>query len=98
MNENVDSAGVARYPVGNCPILDVNGETLIDSKGRRSYTTSIVFGPSIGKNLALGYLPYEYCQLGQQLEIEYFGDNYKVTVAAVGYGALYDPDNTKPKS
>ena len=99
MQENVDSNGVARYPVGNCPILDpATGEALIDSEGRRSYTTSIVYGPSIGKNIALGYLPYEYCEKGRELEIEYFGDNYKVTVEAVGYGALYDPENGKPRS
>ena len=30
--------------------------------------------------------------------IEYFGEQYKVTVDAVGYGALYDPENGKPKS
>lgn len=99
MNDNIDSNGVARYPVGNCPILNPEtGEALIDSEGRRSYTTSIVYGPSIGKNIALGFLPYEFCQKGRELEIEYFGDNYKVTVEAVGYGALYDPDNAKPKS
>jgi len=99
MNNNIDSSGVARYPVGNCPILDpATGEALIDDKGRRSYTTSIVYGPSIGKNIALGYLPNEYCEKGRQLEIEYFGDIYAVTVEAVGYGALYDPDNGKPRS
>ena len=99
MDTNIDSSGVARYPVGNCPILDpVTGEALIDSEGRRSYTTSIVYGPSIGKNIALGYLPYEYCEKGRKLEIEYFGDIYPVTVEAVGYGALYDPSNAKPRS
>ncbi|MDM3871398.1 FAD-dependent oxidoreductase [Porticoccus sp. W117] len=99
MNDNVDSDGVARYPVGNCPILDPEtGETLIDSEGRRSYTSSIVFGPSIGKNIALGFLPYEHCEKGRQLAIEYFGDTYAVTVEAVGYGPLYDPENKKPRS
>ncbi|MCJ8299352.1 MAG: dehydrogenase, partial [Pseudomonadales bacterium] len=91
--------GVARYPVGNCPIQDPDtGKTLIDSEGRRSYTTSIVFGPTIGKNIALAYLPYEYCEKGRELAMEYFGDTYTVTVEAVGYGALYDPGNGKPRS
>lgn len=99
MEENVDSDGVERYPLGISPIMDpATGETLIDSEGRRSYTTSIAFGPSIGKNIALGYLPYEYCQMGRELAIEYFSDTYKVKVAAVGYGALYDPENVKPRS
>ncbi len=99
MEENTDSKGVGRYPVGISPIMDPStGETLIDSKGRRSYTTSIAYGPSIGKNIALGYLPYEYCQQGRELMIEYFNESYKVKVAAVGYGALYDPENIKPRS
>lgn len=99
MEKNTDSSGIARYPLGISPIMDpATGETLIDSIGRRSYTTSIVYGPSIGKNIALGYLPYEYCQMGRELTIEYFGETYPVKVAAVGYGALYDPENSKPRS
>ncbi len=99
MNSNVDSAGVARYPVGTSPIMDVDtGESLIDSLGRRSYTTSIVYGPTIGKNIALGYLPLDYCKEGQQLAIEYFGERYTVTVESIGYKPLYDPENLKPKS
>ncbi len=99
MDDNVDSNGVARYPVGTCPIMDPEtGDTLIDSLGRRSYTTSIAYGPTIGKNIALGYLPHEYCQIGRELLIEYFGEQYKVSVDAVGYQPLYDPENLKPKS
>ena len=99
MNNNIDSQGVARYPVGISPIMDpTTGESLIDDKGRRSYTTSIAYGPTIGKNIALGYLPNQYCQEGRELLIEYFGEPYTVTVEAVGYKPLYDPDNTKPKS
>ncbi len=96
---NTDSNGVTRYPNTTCPIMDPDtGETLIDSEGRRSYTTSIVYGPTIGKNIALGYLPYEYCQVGRELSIQYFGEVYLVKVEAVGYGPLYDPENLKPKS
>lgn len=99
VNDNVDSHGVARFPFGACPILDPEtGETLIDSEGRRSYTTSIAFGPSIGKNIALAFLPYEYCQVGRVLDMEYQGEIYKVTLDAVGYGPLYDPENIKPRS
>ena len=99
MTENVDSKGVARYPVGTLPVMDPEtGETLVDSLGRRSYTTSIAYGPSIGRNIALAYLPWDHAQEGRKLAVEYFGDVYPVTVAAVGYKALYDPENAKPRS
>ena len=99
MQDNVDANGVARYPVGSWPIMDTaTGEVLIDSLGRRSYITSIAYGPSIGKNIALGYLPYEYCQEGRELLMEYFHEQYPIKVEAVGYRPLYDPKNTRPKS
>ena len=99
MTNNVDANGVARYPVGNWPIMDPEtGEVLIDSVGRRSYVTSIAYGPTIGKNIALGYLPYEYCQRGRELVMEYFLEKYPIKVEAVGYRPLYDPENLKPKS
>ena len=99
MAENVDSKGVARYPVGTLPVLDpATGETLVDELGRRSYTTSIAFGPTIGKNIALAYLPWAYCQEGRTLSVEYFGETYPVEVASVGYKPLYDPTNSKPRS
>ncbi len=99
MVENTDAKGVARYPVGICPIIDpATGETLIDSQGRRSYTTSICYGPSVGKNIALGYLPADYCDVGRELQIEYFDESYKVVVEAIGCYGLYDPENLKPKS
>ena len=66
--------------------------------GRRSYTTSIAFGPSIGRNIALAYLPWAYCQEGRKLEVQYFGETYPVEVASVGYKPLYDPENLKPRS
>jgi glycine cleavage system aminomethyltransferase T len=99
METNVDGKGVARYPVGNCPILDpATGETLVDELGRRSFTTSIAYGPTIGKNIALGYLPHAYAVEGTMLEIEYFSERYPVRVAGVGYKPLYDPENFKPRS
>lgn len=98
MTNNIDSDGIARYPVGTSPIMDADGKTLIDAQGRRSYTTSIAYGPSVGKNIALGYLPYDYCQVGRELFIEYFGEPYPVKVESIGYKALYDPENIKPKS
>ena len=99
MTNNIDSKGAARYPVGALPVMDPQtGETLADELGRRSYTTSIAFGPTLGKNIALAYLPWDYCQLGRKLNVEYFAETYPVEVAAVGYKALYDPENLKPRS
>ncbi|GHB17186.1 dehydrogenase [Pseudovibrio japonicus] len=99
MTDNTDKEGVARYPVGNLPIMHPEtGETLVDDLGRRSYTTSIAYGPSIGKNIALAYLPREYCEAGRKLEVSYFDEAYPVEVAGVGYAPLYDPENLKPRS
>ncbi|MVA97254.1 FAD-dependent oxidoreductase [Nitratireductor sp. CAU 1489] len=99
MTANVDAAGVARYPVGIMPVIDPDtGETLVDALGRRSFTTSVAYGPTIGKNIALAYLPWAYCQEGRRLGVEYFGETYPVEVAAVGYKPLYDPENLKPRS
>lgn len=99
LTENVDSKGVARYPVGTLPVLDPEtGETLVDELGRRSFTTSIVYGPTIGKNIALAYLPRSHCQTGRKLAVEYFGEAYPVEVESVGYKPLYDPENLKPRS
>lgn len=99
VTDNIDSEGVARYPVGICPVLDEQtGETLVDELGRRSYTTSIAYGPSVGKNIALAYLPHDRAKKGNGLMIEYFGEHFPVEVAGVGYEPLYDPENLKPRS
>ncbi|MCG8358759.1 MAG: aminomethyltransferase family protein, partial [Kiloniellales bacterium] len=99
MTDNRDSTGVARYPVGILPIMDAEtGETLVDSEGRRSFTTSIAYGPTIGKNIALGYLPHAQAVKGKAFQVEYFGETYPVEVAGVGYQPLYDPENLKPRT
>ena len=99
MTDNRDRTGVARYPVGTLPVQDPEtGETLVDELGRRSYTTSIAYGPSIGKNIALAYLPHGRAELGRRFNVEYFGDSFPVEVAAVGYAPLYDPENLNPRS
>ncbi|MHC8605521.1 GcvT family protein [Arenicellales bacterium IMCC58067] len=98
MTDNLDSNGLPRYPVGTCPIVDPDSNAVLtDELGRRSYTTSIAFGPSIGKNIALGYLPKEYAEEGRTLLIEYFDESFPVRVEAVGCKGLYDPDNLLPR-
>jgi glycine cleavage system aminomethyltransferase T/glycine/D-amino acid oxidase-like deaminating enzyme len=99
MTENTDASGVKRYPVGAMPVIDPEtGKTLIDEFGRISYTTSVAYGPTIGKNIALAYLPHDYCQVGRKLAVDYFSETYPVEVAGVGYQPLYDPENLKPRS
>ena len=66
-----------------------------DALGRRSYTTSIAFGPTIGKNIAMAYLPHAYAQVGRKPQIQYFADVYPVTVEAVGCKSLYAAENIK---
>ena len=70
----------------------------VDTLGRRSYVTSIAFGPTLGKNVALAYLPKEYCEVGRELVMEYFDEPFPMVVEAVGYTPLYDPENVKPRS
>lgn len=99
MTDNIDSSGTARYPVGTMPVLDPDtGKTLVDALDRLSYTTSVVFGPTVGKNIALAYLPWDYCQVGRVLNVSYFDEIYPVEVAGIGYAPLYDPENLKPRS
>ncbi|MCA8882818.1 MAG: GcvT family protein [Rhodobacteraceae bacterium] len=99
MTDNVDRAGVARYPVNTMPVMDPEtGEVLIDALGRRSYTSSVAYGPTVGKNIALAYLPWDYCQVGRKLQVTYFDEPFPVEVAGVGYAPLYDPENLKPRS
>jgi glycine cleavage system aminomethyltransferase T/glycine/D-amino acid oxidase-like deaminating enzyme len=99
MQEHVDSKGVPRYPVGTWPILDPEtGDVLVDELGRRSFVTSAAYGPSVGKNIAMAYLPWAYCEEGREVLMEYFHEPYRMTVEAVGYKPLYDPKNERPKS
>jgi glycine cleavage system aminomethyltransferase T len=99
MTENIDDEGIARFPVGTMPIMDKEtGETIVDELGRRSYTTSIAYGPTIGKNIALGYLPHDLAVKGNVFLMDYMGKDYPIEVAGVGYEPLYDPENLKPRS
>ncbi len=99
MQDNVDSQGVARYPVGSWPILDADSkEVLVDGEGRRSYASSFEYGPSIEKNIILAYIPHDRAQEGNTFLVEYFCEHYPVKLEAVGYRALLDPENLRAKS
>ena len=94
------SGGAPRYPVGTWPILDASSrDVVVDGEGRRSYTTSTSYCPSLGRHVAMGYLPRERARVGEALVLEYFDEDgdghYPMTVRVAGNGSLYDPDNRR---
>mgnify|MGYP003323981004 FL=1 len=101
--DTLDIGAGARYPVGISPIIDpATGEVPVDSKGRRSYTTSMSYCPSIKKHVVMGYLPKDIAIPGKALLLEHFNENgdgvYPMTVQIVGKGSLYDPNNERVRS
>jgi glycine cleavage system aminomethyltransferase T len=90
--------GAQRFMLGGEPITLSDGRPLVDRRGRRSFTTSAGSGPSVGKHMLMAYLPLDGAVLGSKLAVEYFGERYPVTVAAVGATPLFDPDNTRLRS
>ncbi len=98
MDDNVDANGVARYPVGHWPLLDPETrEPLVDSQGRRAYTTSAAYGPSVGKHLLMAYVPHSHAETGRKLLVEYFGEHYPVTLETFS-DALYDPTQARVRA
>jgi glycine cleavage system aminomethyltransferase T/glycine/D-amino acid oxidase-like deaminating enzyme len=97
VDDHTASTGEPRYMLGNEPILTPDGGGIVDGKGRRSYVTSAGAGPSVGKHILLSYLPPEYAQVGTKLAVEYFGEQYPVTVEVVGSKPLFDPDDERMK-
>ncbi len=99
IENHVSESGVARFPMGgNEPILTLDGERIVDSKGRVSRVTSAGAGPSLGKFLLLGYLPPEHAVEGADLQVMYQNELFPVKVARVGSQPLFDPDDKRMKS
>lgn len=59
------------------------------------YVTSANYGYTVGKYIAYGYLPTELATAGTDLEIIYFGNRYRATVAQE---PLYDAEMAQLKS
>ena len=98
VTDHLSSEGERRFMLGNEPIKDQDGNVLVDEEGRRSYVTSAGTGPSVGKHLLMAYLPMEHAEKGQELQVEYMGEDYPVTVEVVGSRPLFDPDNERIRS
>jgi glycine cleavage system aminomethyltransferase T len=95
VDDHTSSNGEKRYMLGREPILTLDGNTITDAKGRRSYVTSAGSAPSIGKHVLMAYLPPAHAVVGTSLLVEYLGEHYPVTVDVVGNGALFDPQNER---
>jgi glycine cleavage system aminomethyltransferase T/glycine/D-amino acid oxidase-like deaminating enzyme len=98
VDNHASSSGELRYMLGGEPVLNLNGERLVDQKGRPSYVTSAGSGPSVGKHILLAYLPRDEAVLANKLQVEYLGEFYPVSVATVGSAGLFDPDNERVRS
>jgi glycine cleavage system aminomethyltransferase T len=98
VNDHLSASGFARYMLGGEPIVSLEGERLVDEKGRPSYVTSAGSGPSLGKHILLSYLPTAYAEAGRQLLVEYMNESFPVTVDVVGSTPLFDPENTRVRS
>jgi glycine cleavage system aminomethyltransferase T len=90
--------GIARFMTGgNEPILDLDGERIVDSKGRVSRVTTAGAAPSLGYYLLMAYLPPERAVEGTELRVMYMNELFPVTVARVGSRPLFDPDDARMK-
>jgi glycine cleavage system aminomethyltransferase T/glycine/D-amino acid oxidase-like deaminating enzyme len=98
VDDHVSSTGVKRYMMGGEPVLNRDGEPLLDRRGRRSYVTSAGAGPSVGKHILMAYLPPSHAVVGSELAVEYMGERYPVTVASADSTPLFDPENSRVRS
>jgi len=98
VDDHTSKSGTKRYMLGHEPILTRDGQPITDRKGRRSYVTSAGSGPSLGKYILMGYLPPEHAVVGNELAVEYMGEQYPVTVVTNDSTPVFDPDNTRVRS
>ena len=94
MDRHADASGVHRFPTGGAePILTLDGERIVDARGRESRVTSAGMGPSVGKYILLAYLPPERAMPGTRLQVLYMNERFPITVAPAR--ALFDPRNER---
>jgi len=99
IDDHTDAAGRLRYPMGgNEPILTLDGERIVDDKGRVSRVTTAGRAPSLETYLLMAYLPIEHAVEGTKLQVMYMNEMFAVTVARVGSKPLFDPDDARMKS
>ncbi len=93
LDDNIAPDGTPRFIVGNnWPLLDPETkQVLTDAKGRRGRIRRVGYGPSVGKQIVLGYLPPGAAQVGAKVLVEYFGARFPMTVRSVDRTSLFDP-------
>ncbi|CAN5647667.1 FAD-dependent oxidoreductase [soil metagenome] len=99
MGDQKAADGTVRYPTGgNEPILTVDGERIVDRKGRVSRVTTAGAAPSLEQYLLMASLPPEHAVEGIELRVMYMNELFPVTVLRAGSRPLFDPDDTRMKS
>ena len=97
--DHTSAAGIPRFMTGgNEPICTLDGERIVDAKGRVSRVTTAGAAPSLGQYLLMAYLPPEHAVEGTELRVMYMNELFPVTVARVGSRPLFDPDDTRMKT
>ena len=96
--ERVKTQGITRklcaltFDDPSCIVL--GKEPILDGERVLGCVTSANFGYSIGKSIAYGYLPLSHARTGTPIQVYYFGERLRATVAP---DPLYDPQMTRLK-
>ena len=99
MLDHTSTTGIKRFPTGgNEPILTINGDRIVDAKGRVSRVTTAGAAPSLGTFLLMTYLPPQYAVEGTELRVMYMNELFPVRVARVGSQPLFDPTDSRMKN
>ncbi|MEO9137723.1 MAG: FAD-dependent oxidoreductase [Jatrophihabitans sp.] len=95
VDDHTSADGTKRYMLGGEPILDADGNGLVDGHGHRAYVTTAGSAPSLGKHVLMAYLPPDAATVGATYQVEYLGERYPVTVGSTDATALFDPSNDR---
>ena len=76
-------------------VVVMGKEPIMDGKRMLGYVTSADYGHSIGCGIAYGYLPMSHTEPGTSVDVLYFGERLKATVAQE---PLFDPQGRKMKA
>ena len=98
IDDHTSKSGMKRYPTGgNEPILTLDGDRIVDTKGRVSRVTTAGAAPSLGCYLVMAYLPPEHAVNGTKLSVMYMNEPFPVTVVSAGSTPAFDPDDARMK-
>ncbi len=90
--------GIKRYMTGGETILTLDGNRIVDAKGRISTVTTAGSGPALGKFLLMAYLTPELAVVGADLLVNYMNESYPVKVAVAGPTPVFDPTDARMKA